>query len=110
MLDSIRSMMGRRQGTGGFGATMPSSSAAGGSGNPSATAPANTTDVAREAGHDDARPGSAEVGSSNGDDQADNDDYQENGDYQDQDDGDFDDGSGDFNDEGDDFGGDDDEA
>jgi hypothetical protein len=110
MLDSIRSMMGHRQGMGGFGATMPSSSMASGSGSPSATAPAATTDVAREAGHVDARPGSAEEGSSNGDDQADNDDYQENGDYQDQDDGDFDDGSGDFDDDGGDFGGDDDQA
>jgi hypothetical protein len=101
MLDSIRSMMGRRQG-GGYGATMPSPGMASGSESPSATAPASAANVGREAGHDDTRSGDDDPGSSHDDDQVDHGDYQ--------DDGDFDDGSGDFEDSGGDFGGDDDEA
>jgi hypothetical protein len=107
MLDSIRSMMGRREGVGGFGSTMPSSGRASGSESPSATAPASAASVGREAGHDDTRSGDDEAGSSHGDDQVDDGDYQDHSDYQH--DGDFDDGSGDF-DDGDDFGGADDEA
>jgi hypothetical protein len=105
MLDSIRSMMGRRQG-GGYGATMPSSGMASGSESPSATAPASAANVGREAGHDDTRSGDDDPGSSHGDDQVDDGDYQDHSDYQhdgDFDDGseDFDDGSGDFDDGGD---------
>lgn len=108
MLDSIRSMMGHRQGVGGFGPTMPSSGMAGGSGSPWATAPAGGGNVARQAGHDDTRSGDDEAGSSHGDDQVDDGDYHDDGDHQD--DGDFDDGSGDFDDGSGDFEGNDDEA
>jgi uncharacterized protein len=78
MLDSIRSMMGHREGIGG---------------SPGATAPAGGGNLAREARPDD---------SGAGDDGADQ--VADDGDYLD--DGDFDDGSGDFGDGGSDFGGD----
>jgi uncharacterized protein len=112
MLDSIRSMMGHRQGMGegmsAFGATMPSSGVASGAGSPLTTAPASAADLAHEAGREDTRSGEDEAGSSHGgDDQVDEGDYQEHDDYQR--DGDFDDGSADFDDVGD-FGGADEEV
>jgi uncharacterized protein len=93
MLDSVRSMMGQRQGVGGFGATRPSSGMASGSGTPR-TAPAGSSEAAREADHHDTRSGDDVAGSTHGD---------QVGDYQDDDDldtgsGDFDEGSGDFDD------------
>jgi len=100
MLDSIRSIMGRRQGIGGFGPTMSSS----------ATPPASAGNVARETGHDDTRSGHDKAGSSHGDDQIDDGDLRDHDDYQDEaGSGDFDEGSDDFDDGGDDFGGEDDE-
>jgi hypothetical protein len=106
MLDSIRGMMGHRQGIGGFGATTPSSGS--GSGSSSATAPASAGNLTRETEHDDTRSGDHEAGSSHGDDEVDDSDHQDHGD--DQDYGDFDDGSGDFDDDDSDFGGADDEV
>lgn len=112
MLDSIRSMLGQRKGTGGFGPTM----LAGGSENREAGAAAGDRNVAREAAHDDTRSGEDQE-SSRGDDEVDESDHQDHDDDQHHDD--FDDGSedfedsedsGDFDDDGGDFGGDDEEA
>jgi uncharacterized protein len=114
LLDSIRGMMGHRQGLGGFGQT-PGSAVAGEPGSPWVTAPTGGGgNLAHEAGLDDIRAGSdpgrpdKSQGALGGDQLADDTqqgedaDYQENADYQD--DGDLED-SGDFDDGGD-FGGD----
>lgn len=106
MLDSIRGMLGSRQGAGGLGSTLLAS----GSGSRGAGAVAGGRDAARESGHDDARSGD-EDGSSHDNEEFDAADDQDRDDDQHHED--FDDGSedfddpGDFDDDGGDFGGDD---
>jgi hypothetical protein len=126
MLNSIRSMMGPRQGAGGFAPAMASPAKASESASPQAAAAAGSGNAAHEAGHDTLTKDD-EARSHHGEDQVEDDDdqghgdyqghsdYDEHGEYEDHsdydedseqfDDGDFDDGSGDFDDGGGDFGG-----
>jgi hypothetical protein len=119
LLDSIRGMMGHRQGIGSSGA-MPGSALASQPGSPWASSGAGEGNLARGAGLDDIggahRRGDADQGQASGRDQQVADDTQQShdGDYQEsddqngdyEDDADFDGDDGDFDDGGD-FGGDD---
>jgi hypothetical protein len=113
MLESIRNMMGHRQGIGGSG-SMPGSALAGEPGSPWAAAPSGGGNLAREAGiddigrRDDAGRSHGQASNESKQQLADDDetqqaadaDYQDDDDYHD--DGDFDSDSGDFDAGGDD--------